>query len=247
MDLVKFQPIRVSEDVVSRPLVSELLQDRTSLTVLNAPSGFGKSVLAAQLYERWSGDRLWINVSKWANIDNDLCSFLVDIAQRIAPDWSLNDERVNHTELACRFVELLNNRQHPMLLVFDDIDRKFELNFLNALLANADFIATGHKVIVCSRSCEIGIHQYKTNAHSYRLLNAELLRFTEADVKQRFPEKAENSVLTRLVNECEGWPALVGIVGRECLYGTTETEILSMLGDFARESIEHFLPQPVGE
>ena len=248
MDSVKFQPIYVSDNVLSRPLTDELIQDPRVLTVLNAPRGFGKSTLAAQVYEQWPDARLWVNMSQWSHGNAGLVKFLNDLAKRLSQQTLQQGLGIRQSlppaEAAHFLVELLNSSQQNRLLVIDDLEVNEHHDFLAALLSVIALVAPGHKIIICTQSPLLNNRMLLANSHCCRLVYAHNLRLAPTEVASIVPANwRHESTKMQLLKECEGWPALVGIVMRELNCGVSESDLKLMLIDFVVESMAHYLPE----
>ncbi|MBJ8348413.1 serine/threonine-protein kinase [Antrihabitans sp. YC2-6] len=219
----KYRPPAPTRTLVGRDRLIATLQSGRSrrLTVLHAPTGFGKSTLAAQ----------WCDVLKlqgvavaWLTVDQDdnnvvwFLGHLIEAIRTVRPMLAQELGKVleEHGDESERYVlTSLINEIHdtcePMTVVIDDWHRIIEPATIGAMAFLLENVCPGLHVVVTSRS-KLGLPLSKMRVRDELIeIDATALRF-DADESQQFLVDLGGLDLDRvdveeLTESTEGWVA----------------------------------------
>jgi ATP/maltotriose-dependent transcriptional regulator MalT/DNA-binding SARP family transcriptional activator len=204
---------------IERPMAARNLGVDGGVYSIVAGPGYGKTVLAAQRFDAWSGPKLWYSLDL---ADADLAVFAAhfDVLLRsISPGvavvgeaWRLGSAK----EVGGIFAESLATLDVPSLLVFDDVhvlEQSRSLAVLGELIERAS--AGGSTSILCGRSMPIPLHALAAGGRLTRITAADLAFDEEesrAYLERTVPPSSDRVALERLVQRAEGWPAGLALV-----------------------------------
>lgn len=219
--LTKLSPPRIGKGIIDRPRLTNLLSDVTErkLTLLIAPAGYGKTVLALQLAKASNLPLIWYHLD---SLDNDPAVFLQYLITGIGrqiPDFSQEALRAvaqGNIETRLRlltavFVNLLIPHSNlDFIIVFDDfheitepVIHKFVAEFLKYLPDNIH-------IIITSRSAPpFELSQLKLS-DEVLTIDADQLSFTRPEIAAFLSQRglaADEELIQQLEIQTSGWPA----------------------------------------
>ena len=212
----------VAHDYYRRTDLLARVEPLRPLTVLRAPSGFGKTAFLADVFQRWRGAG---GVAAWLTVDeNDAAGIVdayLDLAFRVGglrlldtkDGWrEESDGGVPHR--ARRRTELLATaiRVHgaPCLLVLDDVER----------LAHAEAVDTVNYLlqsgppnlhIALAMRDNPGLDLTATDAANVVLLRPDELRFSTEHINGFFNGDLSLAEVAALEKSTDGWPVALRI------------------------------------
>lgn len=203
-------------------LMRRLADPRTSLTVLAAPAGYGKSMLLRQWQAADDRPFAWVSVDRRHDQAPMLIGAIAAELDRLEP----LDERVLAPLLAPqpdlwsavipRLSAAIEARQEPFVLVLDDLHRVRDERTLAPLVTLAESMPVGSQLAVASREGPaIALGRLRTQ-RSVVELHADDLAMTEAEaaeVMSGFGIDAPAASLDPVLGKTEGWPAGVYLAG----------------------------------
>jgi LuxR family maltose regulon positive regulatory protein len=205
---------------IERPMVARKLGPAGGVYSIVAGPGYGKTVLAAQMFEAWSGPKLWYSLDL---ADADLAVFAAhfDVLLRsispgvavIGDAWRLGSAK----EVGGMFAESLAALERPALLVFDDVHVLEDSRSLAVLGELIERATLGRSTsLVCGRTMPVALHALAAGGRLTRI-TADDLAFDEAEsrayLSQTVSSTTDSAALERLVQRAEGWPAGLALVG----------------------------------
>lgn len=222
----KLQMPDSSPSLIRDRLFAELDQsiDNTSLIVVAADSGYGKTMLISTYLRKKNISTVWYqlgNTDRYAHIflsylKAGICKEMdVDASPAIIPAESTEDEWD-------ALLSLLSKRTEPLFLVFDDyqwVDQSPEIEPLMIELINA---SSAVKVIVISRGRPtLPIARLKVE-RKYKELTTSDLAFTLEETRNFFNEmnqlQLEEQEIQFIFERTEGWIAsyqlILGMIGK---------------------------------
>ncbi len=208
-------------DLVHRPRLLDALNAHWKirpLTLISAPAGYGKSVLASMWLENCDCPTGWVSLDE---TDNDLYSFtsyLLAAVKRAFPDISFQTQALLETEtplpapmLARHLLNDLDQIDKPFVLVLDDvhlIHDKPILDLLTELLKHPP--RTTHLVLIGRQDPAIPV----ASLRAYRLITEirlNDLRFTPQETAELIEQVLHRDIDEELAIEwaeiTEGWAA----------------------------------------
>ncbi len=204
---------------IPRPALSGRFHPSASVLSIVASPGYGKTVLAAQHYEAWTGPKAWYSLDR---DDADLAVFAVHLETMIRslgakPPFDGDTWRVGSPkEVGSIFAEMLAEAQTPPLVVFDDVDA---LEGGRSLPALDEFLkrATrgGAVFIVTGRSMPLALHGFAAGSRLVTVTAGDLA-FDAAESRAYLSRATQHgpdeSALDQLAERAEGWPAGLALV-----------------------------------
>ncbi|MBD5653682.1 MAG: hypothetical protein IAI50_00695, partial [Candidatus Eremiobacteraeota bacterium] len=246
---LKLRPPQPSPSWIERPNVEARLGESKRVFSIVAGPGYGKTVLAARIYDAFRGPKLWYSLDA---TDADLSVFaahletMIRSLEAVGPfpgeTWRLGSPK----EVGSLFADLLGNVMPAPLVVFDDVNALEDSRSLAALAELVERAARANVAFVlCGRSMPLALHAV---AASGRLATAGAtdLAFNEAE-SRTYLSRATNLgddpfALDRLARRAEGWPAGLALVastatalGREddpASHGARDEETRRLLFDY---------------
>ncbi len=180
-----------------------------------AGPGYGKTVFAGQLADRWQGTAFWYGLDR---SDDDLAVFAAHLEAMVC--GTAGDDfaapATSPREVGARYAEALIDADRP-LVVFDDVHALEDARTLAAL---AEFIERGIRAgacfVLCGRSMPLSLHYYAAR-HALKLIGAPELAFDEGQSARylasvRGGPYDEFATLRALARSAEGWPAGLALI-----------------------------------
>ena len=201
-----------------------MVEPLRTLTVLRAPSGFGKTCLLADVFRRWrDGGR----VAAWLTVDEDDRPGIVDAylalafeqaglrpsdkedAWRNDADAELPHRTRRRTELLARTIE---GHGAPCLLVLDDVERLVQADAadtIDFLLQNGP--ANLRVALAMRDNPGLDLSQALVEGKGVHL-TADDLRFSAEQIDRFFDGALSLHELSALEQRTEGWPVALRIL-----------------------------------
>jgi len=244
--------------VERKRLLSRLEENRSnSLTLIQAPAGFGKTTLLATWFERQAGQKCWFTVDE---LDNDfprfvtyLFALLAQVADKNVARFCSDAAKLNSTNLH-RIVDFycqqLNLFSQAPLLVIDDwhcMSEPLIVELMAKILARAQ-----HKIhmVVASRLPILGLSSALEGGGGYQLSMNEL-KFTQQETDDFFADLNQCDYVQndrKLLEEIDGWVAALQLIRISHLLEPSwqlslDAQQRRMIGDYLLEEIIKTLDQ----
>jgi LuxR family maltose regulon positive regulatory protein len=209
--------------LVQRPrLLSRLEESAVPLVLVNAPSGYGKSVLIEQWAERDPRPFPTLILGDEHNDPALLVGTIVaalDPIEPVAPavGVALANPKPNIKKVVLpRLGDSLERRQVPFVLVLDDFERIRSVPALDVVKALVAHLPSGSQVVLASRTePELAIGRLRVRGGINELGAAELV-MTKGECQELLGAlglRLEPQQLDTLVERTEGWPAALHLAG----------------------------------
>jgi LuxR family maltose regulon positive regulatory protein len=211
---------RIPVDFVVRPRLVKILERgrSTSLTLVSAPAGYGKSTLISSWLEQCNRPNAWLSLDEG---DSDLAQFLnyfVAAVQELFPGACLRTKAVLRSSdlppvaiIARELVNEITAIGKPFILVLDDYGRVHDqaIHDLLSLLLDHN-LCTLHLVLITRRDPSLPLSKLRASGDMTEIRQLDLQ--LTAEETAAFLEKAihipvEDKVLVRLHEKTEGWAA----------------------------------------
>ena len=233
----KYRPSVPHQSLGTTPRLIDVLRagGRRRLVFIHAPSGFGKSTLAAQWGEDLSRDGVAV---AWLTIDDDdnnvvwFLSHLLESIRRVRPELaaSLGPALEEHGEDAERYVltsliDEIHGGDHRIAVVIDDWHRVTDTGTIAALGYLLDNGCHHLQVIVTSWS-QSGLPLSKMRIRDELVeIDSTALRFDADEARSFFSDVAGLELSRRdvdaLTTSTDGWVAALQLAS--CRFGVTTT------------------------
>lgn len=251
---LKLRPPQLQPTWIERPSVERKFHAGIGVLAVVAGPGYGKTVLATRLHERWEGPRFWYGLDPG---DADLAVFAAHLAEMlraqgrplafVGDSWRLGSPG----EIGSQFAEVLADVRPAPLLVFDDVH---VLEGSRALQALGEFIARGTRAgaafVLCGRSMPVALHSVAASAR-LATVTATDLAFDETEslgyLERVAGERVAADRLERLARRVEGWPAGLALVASTAASqrDEREPELFGARDDEARRLLFEYLATEV--
>lgn len=252
--------------LLARPRFDEWLQrlPQVRLAVLQAPSGFGKTVLASQWAAAFAGAVAWVNLDDKDNNPRQFGRYLLNaLHARLDGGCAQSLARAERGEedldgLLTRLLAELPAEHSPLLLVLDEFEVLRNPELIAALrffLRNSPAWLT---LLVCSRGLpELGVAELRVK-RQLLALDAGLLAFEHDEVQQLLalglPIAINREQVERLNRRIGGWPCALQLAQQEVQTGRGMDLFLESLQlghpyirDYLREQVLDGLDAPTQE
>ena len=251
----KLYPPPVTSDLVPRTALLERLESKRQerpLTLISAPAGYGKSVLASMWLESCDSPSGWVSLDER---DNDLPTFTAYLlaAIKIAfPDIPLESEALLKTPsplppsmLARSLLNDLDQIKKPAILVLDDlhvIHEKAIFDFLTEIMEHPP--RAMHMVLISRQDPPLPV----ASLRAYRRITEirmKDLRFDPSEaaklLKQVLQREIEEGLASEWTRQTEGWPTALHLVALAIRSHAEATNIRVNIEDHSRHLQEYLL------
>ena len=226
---LKLRPPQLLPTWIGRPNVERRLGPGTSVLSVVAGPGYGKTVLAAKIFDGWSGPKGWFSLDE---ADSDLAVFATHAQALIASLPGVREfdgdaaQLASPKEVGSLFAELLSEIEEPPLLVFDDVHMlhgSASLAALGELLERSS--RTNASFVLCGRSMPLSLHAVAARSRLATAGSSDLAFNPEesrAYLQTATAHAGDPAALDRLAARAEGWPAGLALVASTTgLHGAT--------------------------
>jgi len=206
--------------IIPRPRLLHKLQEATrgKLTVICAPPGYGKSVLAAQFAEQADQVVIWHGVEQR---ERDL-PFLYAQSQRAVkeslPEIALPTVAVTApaNEIAATIAEMLRQAMREIVYILDDAQHlEGSVGAEQWLQTLIDLLPANSHLVLISRSVPDLPLVELIARHQVSSISADDLRLTASEIRTLAADGWGNSISPELLEQIErmteGWPAGVAL------------------------------------
>ncbi|HEX3048834.1 MAG TPA: tetratricopeptide repeat protein [Bacillota bacterium] len=230
--ITKFFPPRTDYGIIERPRLIQLLSENPNrkLTLLSAPAGYGKSVLALQFVQAIPKPLVWYQLDGFDNDPAVFIQYLVVGIGRHYPEFG--QEALNligqgniTTQIRLLVTSLINNlakqtADRGLVLVIDDYHVVIETTIHDLLQQILEHLPPGIQVVIASRTVlPISLSRLKV-AGELLAVGAEELRFTNweiADFLTRKHKDHTEQMIAVLEDQTGGWPAALQLLSNSSL------------------------------
>ena len=228
---LKLRPPQPLPSWIERPSVESRLGPTTRVFSIVAGPGYGKTVLAARIFDAYDGPKLWYSLDA---TDADLSVFAAHLetmtrsleAVRPFPGetWRLGSPK----EVGSLFAELLGDVEPAPLVVFDDVH---VLEGSRSLLALAELVERAARADAGIRACaDVRCRSRFTPPRPRGGSRPRARRISRSTMPSRGGTSAgvtalgdDGAALDRLVRRAEGWPAGLALVASTATaHGTSD-------------------------
>ncbi|MBY0289252.1 MAG: protein kinase [Mycobacteriaceae bacterium] len=256
----KYRPPAPSRSLVARSRLTDILRagGRRRLILIHAPSGFGKSTLAAQWREELSNDGVAVG---WLTIDDDdnnevwFLAHLLEAIRRVRPALaeSLGQVLEDHGDDASRYVltsliDEIHEKDDRIAVVIDDWHRVSDPKTSSALGFLLDNGCHHLQLIVTSWS-RSGLPLSRLRIRDELAeIDSDALRFDPDEAAALLDDAGDLKLarpdVEKLIASTDGWAAALQLAALS-LRGGTDVDILLQRLSGASDVIHEFLAENV--
>ncbi|MFD9667679.1 protein kinase [Rhodococcus sp. NPDC059968] len=256
----RFRPPPPSRILVTRARLMQALHTdrRRRLTVIHAPTGYGKSTAAAQWLRRLADENI---ATAWLTIDRDdnnplwFLAHLIEAVTTPLPDLAteLRDTFEAHGDHACphvltTLINTLHDQDQRLALVIDDWHRVSDPSSVATLTYLLDNGCHHIQVIVTSRA-KTGLPMSRMRVHDELVeIDSAALRFDEEETQNFLTETSGLDLATvdiaNLARSTDGWAAAIQLASISLRSSADPTQFIAHLsgrhqaiGDFLAENV----------
>ena len=221
-----------------------LATQHTSLVLVHAPAGFGKTTAMLQLkrhIQTQGIDTAWLTLDR---ADNDVSRFLNCLATSIA-HW---EPCPPHNPSSIDMLEYLSTRQVPFSLFLDDFEIIHATSVLAVVRSLIESLPIKGQIIIGSRSQpDIGVARLRAHGHLLEL-DPSALRFNLDETGQYFELRQQtalsNESLKRLHSKTEGWIAALWLASLSMERAGIDSDFVDRF-DITDKTVSDFLADDV--
>lgn len=219
-------------NIVSRPSLLTKLDGCSSnkLTVITAPSGYGKSTLVCDWIQSRSLDCVWYSIDEkddfpaifWAYICEGLRKYDEDIADKAGLVLQQSD-KIDYCEfvdwLLDEVIKLTRKRTRPdkLVIVLDDLHYISEKPLLASLNRFIDYLPQWVHIVITSRTLPNLSISYRLSKLELNLIYREELAFDIQDTSSFLDQKLSLTLdeveIKQILQQTEGWAAAIQLSG----------------------------------
>ena len=249
----KLQPPSLSPDILPRPQLIERLNDGRyrKLTLISAPAGYGKSVLASAWTQTCGCSTTWLSLDK---NDNDLTMFLsyfVAAVQTLFPDSCQETEALLNAQqmppsdyLTTTLINETAVIPEPFVIVLDDYHLIAQPDIHQLLTTFIQYQSEKmHLMIVTREDPLLGVPALRAKNQLTEIRGVDLC-FNEEEIVQFLNQDRDVPMTTdlaaKLARYTEGWPAGLRLA-RLALRGQAETAVFQENLDHSNQYVMSYL------
>ncbi|MEX0284017.1 MAG: LuxR C-terminal-related transcriptional regulator [Paracoccaceae bacterium] len=226
----KLEMPRTVADQILRPELADKIagSDWAQLTVLHAPSGFGKTVVMTDAFHRARERGIgcaWMTVDM---ADNDAARFLFCLKQAVqgldahAAVAKTSEKTQTEEELAAALFDLIDSIRDPFALFLDDVEHLTETPSLELLSELSAALPEHGRIILASRTNpDLGQPRLRARGKLLELHHRDLrfeFKETECFLRRTVGKNLTVADIQQLHEKTEGWAVALrlaaGILGR---------------------------------
>lgn len=247
----------VQADFVHRQRLFDLLNahwNTRPLTLISAPAGYGKSVLASMWLDSCDYPRGWISLDETDNHLHTFISYLLAAIKRAFPDISFQTQALLEAEtplpapmLARHLLNDLDQIKKPFILALDDVHLIREqpiLDLLTELLKHPP--RAMHLVLIGRQDPAIPV----ASLRAYRRITEirlNDLRFTPQETAELIEQVLHRDIDKELATEwaeiTEGWAAALHLAALSLSYGRETADLKANFRGDSRYLQEYLLAE----
>ena len=241
---------------VTRNSLLEKLKDGycKTVTLIQAPAGFGKTTAVAQWYQQHNGPKGWMAVDE---LDNDFPKFvsyayammqkssLPDTDSPIFDDWS-KITPANAEKIVAYFSKHLSQNRERPVIVLDDFHLLTEPSIIHGLERFLKYIENRVHLVFISRShISLSLNSLLL-ADQVQLINAQDLKFNEVETRSFFSSQSDEAyqAFKPTLDELSGWPAGMQLFQMARKNELSLSQEQAMMGDYILAEIIRQMPEP---
>jgi LuxR family maltose regulon positive regulatory protein len=223
-----------------KKLLEDIAIDRTGLTLITAPIGFGKSSLVAEYLSNIKFPVIWYTTSEQDGV-NEINGHLLQAIRNVNSnfaEWFTGSEDLSSTEFLSRiFGELALINQHFVLVIDNNRNLKDsdEINLKKIF----DLIPPNVHTILIRRTMPEAPLTTFTNFPNFKAFGANDLKLRAEEIRQIAELNGisiENYGAQRILDSAKGWPAAVHLLSSNIRRGIN-LETLEDLKNFSSEPL----------
>ncbi|OJU85255.1 MAG: hypothetical protein BGO11_18545 [Solirubrobacterales bacterium 70-9] len=222
IDEVAAPATATDEMVVRERLVARLREDRDKALILCAPSGYGKSVLLAQLA---AGDPRTVHTVLLGRAHDDPAVLVGEIAAGLGESEPFPADVVDALQapqldvenvIVPRLLAALRERRDPCLLILDELERIESPDSLAVVAALVGGMPAGSQVAIASRvdpPLRLGRERANRRLVELRREDLTMTKGESGSLLGMVGLSLSPGELDALVRRTEGWPAALYLAG----------------------------------
>ncbi|MDO7641864.1 MAG: ATP-binding protein, partial [Reinekea forsetii] len=148
MDSVIFRPVNVTGKLIKRQLCPRIIDGVAPLNVLLAPSGYGKTALALDVYETWTESRIWVNAEHHEDFVSGARILLAYLARTVDGGFSFKADYDDVAKLAIQIGDRLHLILKPFLLVVDGLTPQHDGRIIELFYELSQYLPSQHKILI---------------------------------------------------------------------------------------------------
>jgi ATP/maltotriose-dependent transcriptional regulator MalT len=199
-----------------KSILADIAIDRAGLTLITAPTGFGKSSIVAEFLANSPYPVVWYTASEsdgTAELNAHILQAIRNVEPGFAPWFSGSEEISSHDFLAKILAEVAVIPKHFIVVI--DNNRTSIAGDENTVNRFLDLMPTNVHAIAIRRSTLAASYSRLTSFQNFKVFGVNELKFTSSEVEQisKMYGLPESDTKTRaLLESAQGWPAAVNLI-----------------------------------
>jgi len=241
-------PQRLNLEIERKNLVAQLKQAHERILILKAPSGYGKTTLAAQYCRSLRRKKIWFDSSIE---DQDESIFVHNFYLAIKhglPTLSFNywSEAIKEKQmLPYRMLALcrdINNFSENCIIVIDAVEKLSEKS-AQLVEVVAKYLGDGHQLILTYFGNPISI-DFSVNPQDVLHLGTQELSFTEGESKLFLKHvQVPSHNHSKLIEDSAGWPIAMSLFTKNKRMGSAPSKLTEGLLSKVSPKLSKVIPQ----
>ena len=223
-----------------KSILAEIAIDRTGLTLITAPTGFGKSSIVAEYLSNSAHPVIWYTASEndgTVELNAHLLQAIRNVEPGFAPWLSGSEEISSHDFLAKILAEIAVIPKHFIVVV--DNNRTSIAGDENTVNRFLDLMPSNVHAIAIRRSTIAATYSRLTSFQNFKVFGVKELKLNSSEVQQiskmyGLSEKDEKTQV--LLESAQGWPAAVNLIANNLSRGVKMESVLD-ISNFSTEPL----------
>jgi ATP/maltotriose-dependent transcriptional regulator MalT len=206
-----------------KSILADIAIDRAGLTLISAPTGFGKSSIVADYLANSPYPVVWYTASEsdgTAELNTHILQAIRNVEPGFAPWLSGSEEISSHDFLAKILAEVAGIPKHFIVVV--DNNRTSIVGDENTVNRFLDLMPTNVHAIAIRRSTQAATYSRLTSFQNFKVFGVNELKFSSSEVQQisKMYGLPESDTKTQaLLESAQGWPAAVNLIANNLSRG----------------------------
>jgi LuxR family maltose regulon positive regulatory protein len=211
------KPLR--HEISRTAALKKLQHSEARIIVLEAPSGYGKTTLAAQYARASDKTPIWVTLTADDALPETLFRSIAQAVSQVSPNFSFRDwEQVialdaENEIVASALANDFNRSPENYLMVFDSV-AKLSQAALSALETFVRCLGEGHQVLLTSYGEQRLNLARDVAAGDVAILDATTLAFDQEETQRLFRQTNYQTDVDIIHEAVSGWPAAIGLIAQ---------------------------------
>ncbi len=221
-------------------ILEKIAIDRSGLTLISAPSGFGKSTLVAEYLSLCKHPVIWYTASE-RDGTAEFHAHLIQAIRNVVPkfaNWFTGAEDLASPETLAKIFQELGTKENHYLMVFDN-NRTFSSSDEEVSNKVLDLLPMNVHAIAIRRATPATDYSNFITYPNYQFFGVNDLKLTSEEVDKLAAMHGiptDDSASRKVLESAQGWPAAVNLIASNLSRGI-KSKSIEEIGSYSAEPL----------